>query len=246
MSSGRGEDNLTTVAFENSMADLRRSRSIREFETELHRIHEMVSGYTGKVGGLMIYLNHITLRRGGRALLQNFELEVVAGEAVQLAGPNGVGKSSLMRVCAGLSDDYEGEVVLPARAERLYIGHRYGLTEPLSAVENLRYLLALKDQYLPESELVSALAEFKLGESMFDRVSTLSEGQRKRIALSRLNFSRQALWLLDEAFSALDQEGMHTLTALCSRHVEGGGALLFTSHQAIALSVPVRTIELTG
>ena len=192
----------------------------------------------------MIHLNHITLHRGDKALLANFELQVAPGEAVQLSGPNGVGKSSLLRVCAGLSDDYEGEAILPPKSDVLYIGHRYGLTDTLSAVENLRYLLALKDIHPAESELVGALSEFKLGQAMFDRASTLSEGQRKRIALSRLRFSREPLWLLDEAFSALDQGGMQTLAEFCERHVEAGGTLVFTSHQMTALTVPVRTIAL--
>ena len=75
----------------------------------------------------MIHLNHITLHRGDKALLANFELQVAPGDAVQLSGPNGVGKSSLLRVCAGLSDDYEGEAILPPKSDVLYIGHRYGI-----------------------------------------------------------------------------------------------------------------------
>ena len=128
-------------------------------------------------------------------------------------------------------------------SDTLYFGHRYGLQGVLSGVENLRYHCALRDQRPSEGQLVDALNQFQLGASMLSRVANLSEGQRKRVALSKLVFADEALWLLDEAFSSLDTEGLATLTALCAAHVAKGGTLLFTSHQSVSLSVPVRVID---
>ena len=192
----------------------------------------------------MIDLRQITLHRGGRALLSAFDLTVDPGEAVQLVGPNGVGKSSLLRLCAGLLNEFEGKASLPEVRDTLYFGHKYGLHGVLSGVENLRYYCALRDQRPTEGELIDALSRFQLGASMLSRVANLSEGQRKRVALSKLVLANESLWLLDEAFSSLDTEGLSTLTALCAAHVANGGTLLFTSHQPILLSVPVRVIDL--
>ena len=192
----------------------------------------------------MIDLKQITLHRGGKTLLSAFDLTVNSGEAVQLKGPNGVGKSSLLRLCAGLLKEFEGMASLPAMSDTLYFGHKYGLQGVLSGVENLRYHCALRDQRPSEGELVDALNQFQLGASMLSRVADLSEGQRKRVALSKLVFAGETVWLLDEAFSSLDTEGLSTLTALCAAHVAKGGTLLFTSHQSVSLSVPVRVIDL--
>ena len=192
----------------------------------------------------MINLQQITLRRGDRTLLSAFDLTVNPGEAVQLIGPNGVGKSSLLRLCAGLLKEFEGKASIPAMSDTLYFGHKYGLRGVLSGVENLRYHCALRDQRPTEGELIDALSQFQLGASMLSRVANLSEGQRKRVALSKLVLANESLWLLDEAFSSLDTEGLSTLTALCAAHVSNGGTLLFTSHQPVLLSVPVRVIDL--
>ena len=180
-----------------------------------------------------------TLHRGGRTLLSAFDLTVDPGEAVQLL-PNG-GKVIVVRSCAGLLNELRR---LLASGERHPLGHKYGLQGVLSGVENLRYHCALRDQRPSEGQLVDALNQFQLGASMLSRVAHLSEGQRKRVALSKLVFADEALWLLDEAFSSLDTEGLSTLTALCAAHVSNGGTLLFTSHQPVLLSVPVQVIDL--
>ena len=119
--------------------------------------------------------------------------------------------------CAGLLNEFEGKASLPAVSDTLYFGHKYGLHGVLSGVENLRYHCGLRDQRPTEGELIDALSRFQLGASMLSRVANLSEGQRKRVALSKLVLANESLWLLDEAFSSLDTEGLSTLTALCAR-----------------------------
>lgn len=190
---------------------------------------------------------HLTLRdlacsRGERLLFKHINLQLWRGEAVWLRGPNGQGKSSLLRLVAGLSRPAAGHVERPT--PHVYLGHQLALKDDLSVLEALGFLARLHDLPAHDAALVQALEPWGLKGKRHALVRTLSQGQRRRVALARLGLSpAHALWVLDEPFDALDASGVDTLLALLQAHRQSGGSLLFTSHQAVSLP-SCRTLDL--
>ncbi len=190
---------------------------------------------------------HLTLRdlacsRGERLLFKHLNLQLWRGEALWLRGPNGQGKTSLLRLVAGLSAAAAGQV--DVSAPLVYIGHQQALKDDLSAHESLEFLAQLHDVPHHDTALLHALDGWGLKGKRHALVRTLSQGQRRRVALARLALSPAgALWVLDEPFDALDAAGVSTLLALMQTHRQSGGSLLFTSHQPVDLPA-CRTLDL--
>jgi len=176
-------------------------------------------------------------------LFEDLGFEVQSGEVLQIIGDNGVGKSTLFRILAGLLEDYDGKVEFAARS-CLFLGHRYGLNPRLTVLENVQFLMALQGEVPSEDTLLTALAKLGLLDETQQRCGELSEGQRKRVALTRFLLSNAELWLLDEAFSALDHHGRQTLLTLCQSHVDRGGGLVLSSHQALDPLMVDKTLRL--
>lgn len=200
----------------------------------------------------MLTAEGLVITRGDRVLLRGFDLCVNPGERVHLKGPNGVGKSTLIKVLCGLRRAEEGRVCWhgtdirhdPDSYERslLYIGHENALNPDLSAVENLHSLQAILGC---ETEGVErALQDAGLKGRMHLPCRKLSAGQRRRAALSRLLSSRHPLWILDEPAAALDAAGRAWLEAMMLAHGEAGGAVLFSAHEPLA-EAGCRVVELT-
>ena len=173
-----------------------------------------------------------------------------------LRGRNGRGKTSLLRLLAGLSTPARGAVLCDGvplarcppewRRRLLYVAHANALKEDLTVQEALRFLGALHGRAPGNAEIRSALATLGVGHLHAAAVRTLSQGQRRRCALARLALpeeSHQAsIWLLDEPYDALDQEGVQALHDLLSNHARQGGSTLLTSHQNVTLRDPVPTV----
>lgn len=185
----------------------------------------------------------LVLWRGETPVLDGVSLALERGELVRIEGENGSGKTTLLRVLAGLVEPDEGEVrfdgePLPrARdalsAAMLYIGHRPGTSEALSAVENLLASAAVHGHETDTDRIVGTLAELGLGERHDLPVAALSAGQRRRVALARLALEPRDLWILDEPFTALDTYGLDWVRAQLARHVSSGGSALLTTHQPL-------------
>ena len=180
--------------------------------------------------------------RGDRLLFRDLSLRVDAGQALQVRGPNGCGKTTLLRILCGLTLPEDGTIRWRGRVLRShdpdylrdlrYIGHSDGVKLALSPRENLRIAMAL-DTGADEAALETALAHLVLADFMDVPCRTLSAGQRRRVALARLTLGGARLWMLDEPFTAIDSAGTNAVHALLEAHLDGGGCAVLTSHQPI-------------
>jgi heme exporter protein A len=175
----------------------------------------------------------LACRRGGRLLFKGLGFEVGAGQIVWLRGRNGRGKTSLLRLAAGLATPEQGRIVCDDDA-LVYVAHASALKDDLTVGEALEFLLRVHRRPCDRPTVHTALARFGLHERRHAPVRTLSQGQRRRVALARLAVEdRASLWLLDEPFDALDADGVQTLNHLLREHAARGGGVLLTSHQGL-------------
>ncbi len=188
----------------------------------------------------------MSCRRGRRLLFEGLDIALPPGSITWLRGTNGSGKTSLMRILAGLSAPAEGAVLwngqplrqagFAARQGVIYIGHANALKDDLTLEEALAFLARLAEHPEPETAAAAALGRLGLGTRRLAAVRTLSQGQRRRGALARLALDgTPRTWILDEPYDALDRDSIGILSALISGHAARGGAVLFTSHQDVSL-----------
>lgn len=169
----------------------------------------------------LLRFDGVTLRRGGRLLFENLDLELGPGDAVQVTGPNGSGKSSLIRLAAGLLRPERGRV---ERSRLALADDQLALDRELALRPALRFWGGSVD---------GAMVVLGIGHLADVPVRLLSSGQAKRSTLARVAASEAALWLLDEPLNALDGDGAERLSGLIASHLKNGGAVLAASHQPL-------------
>lgn len=180
-------------------------------------------------------------RRDRRRLFHRLDLNLPRGRALWVRGRNGEGKTTLLRVLAGLRKPDEGEVTwlaagATAARSHLYIGHANALKDDMTVIESLRYSARLHGHRDDEASLAAALAYWKLDERRDQPVRALSQGLRRRVALARLPLAADTgCWLLDEPHDALDAESSATLDALLHAQLARGGAVVLTHHGEVRL-----------
>lgn len=192
----------------------------------------------------MLQTSKLCCERDRRLLFEDLTFTVAPGEILRIEGSNGSGKTTLLRILCGLYQDYTGEVEWNLEDYPLFIGHRPGVKDLLTAKENLRWLANLYQSDASHEEIGAALAD--VGLRGFEDVpcGALSEGQRKRVNLARLYLLQSPAWVLDEPFSSIDVEGVDKLQGAMSRHLDRGGMILLTSHQHLELDKEVKSIRL--
>ena len=188
--------------------------------------------------------------RGERTLFSGLNLTLRGGELLRIAGENGSGKTSLLRILCGLLAPAEGSVRWQGQDIRglreafssalVYIGHANAIKEDLTAAENLAIACALHGQRTNAEDLRAALERLGVAAAEREPTRTLSQGQRRRVALARLALSPKApLWILDEPFTALDTGAVAIVRELIAEHVARGAAVAYTTHVELEIAAAV-------
>lgn len=193
----------------------------------------------------MLTAHDIACVRGDKPLFSGIEIRLSPGEWLHVQGENGVGKTSLLRILAGLSSPAAGEVrwrgqsiralAEEYRREMIFLGHHGALKEELTPLENLLIAAHLDGVPLAEKEAQEALVRFGLRGREELPTRFLSAGQKRRVLLARLAVRAAPLWILDEPFTALDVKAVALLTELIAAHLGRGGLVVLTSHQSMSL-----------
>ena len=201
--------------------------------------------------GLCVEKVHVW--RGDRHVLRGISLDVHRGELMHVSGPNGTGKTTLLRVVSGLlrpekgSVAWQGRSIAAAAAEYqdalAYASHEPALKGDLTALENLRFTVGLKRR-VTAAELRSSLERTGVANCADLPARVLSAGQRRRVAMARVLAFRADLWLLDEPFTNLDGSGSSLLSALLAEHVGQGGLALVVAHHELNVAAQTRKLEL--
>jgi heme exporter protein A len=190
----------------------------------------------------MLDASELACLKGDRLLFRGLGLGLAAGRMLRVAGPNGVGKTSLLRILCGLSQPehgtvrWRGEDIRRCRddfhSELLYLGHAPALNDLLTPLENLRFAIHVGGEAADDARCIEALTRIGLGAQIDLPAKVLSQGQRRRVGLARLFVSgTRPLWVLDEPFTALDVAAVTDLAATLEAHCEAGGAVVMTTHQ---------------
>jgi len=187
-------------------------------------------------------INNLSCQRGYNLLFENLSFELNSGEVLKISGPNGSGKTSLMKILAGLNSFEIGSIEydnIKINSEKynldfLYLGHLAALSPELSCLENLKYTAHLGNNNL-NLDFSDALTKVGLEKFENELVGKLSAGQKKRIALSLLFITQSKVWLLDEPFSALDSQAIKIIESRIEKHCNSGGLCILTTHQECSI-----------
>jgi heme exporter protein A len=195
----------------------------------------------------VLIVRDLECRRGDHVLFAPISFVVAAGTIVWVRGANGQGKTTLLRTIAGLSAPSAGEIAWAGAPELvprpLYLAHANALKEDLTVAESLRFLLHLAGSHVDGRDVEAALDRFGMASRKDGFVRTLSQGQRRRVALARLAAQRALQpWLLDEPFDALDAAGVELLAGLVAEHARRGGCVVLTSHLPLPIDDPAPAI----
>lgn len=182
----------------------------------------------------MLAVSNLSFERYFERVFEPVSFELNAGSLLLITGSNGCGKTTLLRLLAGLLEPSEGEI--HKQEQPLYAGHFPAIKDDLSVEENIRFWM--KFMGTRKSGQMTGLCEQVIEEIGLTPVAlqegrTLSAGQRKRCSLARLLFCDESLWLLDEPYSNLDPQGIAMLDSILKTHLNAGGACIMTTHGSL-------------
>lgn len=204
--------------------------------------------------GALLEARAINCWRGDRHILRDVSFAVRAGEFLRVTGPNGVGKTTLLRIVCGLLPAESGAIEWRGRlqrgasdefhAEMAYLGHLNSLKADLTARENLRFLAGLRHD-LARTDIDAALERVGILSRGDLPARSLSAGQKRRLALARVLLAGATLWILDEPVTNLDRAGVELVEELLREHMQRGGLAVAAAHQRLLDDAPsLRRLEL--
>lgn len=202
----------------------------------------------------MLSADGLECQRGSRRLFAGVSFALAPGECLFVQGPNGSGKTSLLRILSGLARPERGEVRWDGkpiaelgdeyRGALAWCGHANALKDDLTPAENLVAGAAVRGRRIGRARAVAALDALGIAHLQSLPVRALSQGQKRRVSLAALGLAACRLWLLDEPLTSLDAGAAETLAAMVDAHLAGGGIAALSSHQPIALRTPARSFAL--
>lgn len=187
----------------------------------------------------LLSVRDLAVARGGMRAVEGVSFTLDKGEALILRGPNGVGKTTLLRTVAGLQPPVAGEVAM-ADDSVAYAAHADGLKSALSVAENLRFWARV----FGRADIDAAIVAMNLGGLVDRPAASLSAGQKRRLGLARLLVTGRPLWVLDEPTVSLDADSVGLFAAVVRAHLAGGGAALMATHIDLGLD-EARVLDLT-
>ena len=203
--------------------------------------------------GLCVEKVHVW--RGDRHVLRGLSTQIGRGELLHVSGPNGTGKTTLLRVVSGLLRPEQGSVTWRGhsivehradyQADLAYAAHEPALKGDLTALENLHFSVGLKRRCNAQ-ELRAALERTGVPACADLPARVLSAGQRRRVSLARVVAMQASVWLLDEPYANLDAAGSELVSGLLQEHVAAGGLALVVAHRELTLACDVRRLELNS
>jgi len=218
----------------------------------------IIGDYFDQAGcrSVMLEVANLCCVRGDHRLFAGLGFSLAAGELMQVHGPNGSGKTSLLRTLCGLMAPEAGEIRWRGTdirklgesyyAELAYLGHHNAIKDELNALENLRINAGLAGNVVEDKAALTVLRRMGLRGKELLPVKVLSQGQRRRVALARLLVSNAPLWILDEPLAALDVGAVGMMQELIGEHVSNQGMVIFTTHQPLQVpGVPTRDLMLS-
>jgi heme exporter protein A len=193
----------------------------------------------------MLEIKQLACQRGDRLLFRNMSFSLRPGEVMLVSGPNGSGKTSLLRMVCGLLAPVHGDILWngtsirsqrePYHEKLTFIGHHAAVKEELTPVENLRFSCRLAGHPVEREQAIDALTRMGLARCLELPTKALSTGQRRRTALARLLVATTPLWILDEPLTALDVHALTLTQGLIGNHLKSGGMIMLTTHQPLEI-----------
>ena len=190
---------------------------------------------------MLLSVENLSVTRGGRQLLAELSFTLIGGQALLLSGPNGIGKTSLLRTLAGLQQPLEGKIDLEPDSS-IYSGHANAIKSNLTVLENLRFWAEIFGCEIPVDDVLEIFDLVLLRER---HAGTLSAGQQRRLGLSRLVLSNRSIWLMDEPTVALDQVACRALSEIVRNHLNSGGCAVIASHSEMDLTKQKKSLDLS-
>tara|TARA_B100000929_G_scaffold234703_1_gene191230 strand:+ start:18 stop:611 length:594 start_codon:yes stop_codon:yes gene_type:complete len=182
----------------------------------------------------LLEIKNLSLTRNDYCIFSNINLGIQEGQLINIYGKNGSGKTSLLKILAGITECTDGEMIyhnsFDGSLKRTYVGHKYGVKNNLTAYENLYYSL---DTHKDKQTILDALETYKMIDYKDSLIKHLSHGQQKRVSLMKIIMNYAHLYLIDEPYSSLDEDGIKIFNETTYGLLSSGASVVITNHTEV-------------